>query len=176
MSLVFITGISGSGKSTVLTELKSRGHEAFGTDEEDIAGFYDRKTGELLTDWRERWEEHRTPEWIKKYDWKVSREKIEALAAQAKDYTIYLCGGSSNDKEMWDLFSAIVVLSIDQKTLKHRLANRTENDYGKAPHELQLILGWHKGLETSHKKHGHHIIDSTQPVEKVVDEILLLGL
>ena len=41
MSLIYITGISGSGKSTVLRELAKQGYEAHGVDEEGYADWID---------------------------------------------------------------------------------------------------------------------------------------
>ena len=47
MPLIWITGISGSGKSAVRRELRDRGYVAFGTDEDDLAHWIDTETGEV---------------------------------------------------------------------------------------------------------------------------------
>jgi len=61
MSLIYITGISGSGKSAVRDELLRRGFEVHGTDENDIAAFYNNGTGQVAE--RLNRAEDRTPEW-----------------------------------------------------------------------------------------------------------------
>jgi uridine kinase len=42
MPLVYVTGISGSGKSAVLQELRQRAHKAVGVDEDGYARWLDR--------------------------------------------------------------------------------------------------------------------------------------
>ncbi len=171
MSLIFVTGISGSGKSEVLKELKSRGIEAYGTDEDAVAGFYDRTTDKLLTD-RPVKAETRTPEWRAKYVWKMTRSKVEDLAESAKDHPIYLCGVAENENEMWDLFGNVLALAIDEETLKQRLADRTDNDFGKQQHELDDILAWQRSTDEAYRKFGHIVVDATRPINEVVDEIV----
>jgi thymidylate kinase len=63
-------------------------------------------------------------------------------------------------------------LVIDKDTLVERLATRTTNDYGKQPHEVDEIKGWHKNYEKQYQAFGATIVDATQPVEKVTDQIL----
>lgn len=172
MSLIFVTGISGSGKSEVLKELRARGHKAYGTDEDGIAAFYDRTSG-LIAGHPDR-PEHRTPEWRAKHVWKAQRDNVEKLADSAKDKSVFLCGSVENDNEFWDLFSKVVSLVIDEKTLRHRIATRTNNNFGQNPHELTAILGWQKTAEQDYRRFGAEIIDATQPVDKVVDDILAL--
>jgi predicted ATPase len=66
--LLFITGISGSGKSEVLAELRQRGYEAYGSDEDNLAAWYDRQTGTPLENARTPPE--RTSEFRKRYECK----------------------------------------------------------------------------------------------------------
>jgi thymidylate kinase len=46
--LVYVTGLSGSGKSSVLLQLKKRGYEAHGVDEEGYADWVDRMNGQCV--------------------------------------------------------------------------------------------------------------------------------
>ena len=50
MGLVWITGVSGTGKSTVRVELATRGYQSFDTDEDGIAVWRLRTTGEEVYD------------------------------------------------------------------------------------------------------------------------------
>ena len=45
MALVLVTGLSGSGKSTVYRELVELGHEAYGFDEDGFGEWVDKATG-----------------------------------------------------------------------------------------------------------------------------------
>jgi len=119
MPLIYITGVSGSGKSAVRVELVKRGYKAFDTDEDRIAAFYNNETGGIVD--KPKNAQDRSPEWYAHHTWKMSRQGVERLALQGKDNPVFLCGGASNDEEVWDLFSRIVALIIDEATLKKEL-------------------------------------------------------
>jgi dephospho-CoA kinase len=170
MALVFITGISGAGKSTVRDALKSRGYEAHDTDEDGITSWRHKETNEPTH--RPTKLEDRTNDFYAQHDWKMSRERIELLAEQAKDKPVFLCGATSNNNEMRDLFDKVVCLTLDEATLKERLANRTTNDFGKSPDELANILSWHKSSEDEYRSSGAVMIDATRPIHAVVEDIL----
>jgi dephospho-CoA kinase len=170
MPLVYITGNSGAGKSAVRKELILRGYEAHDTDENDISSWQNKYTGNIVE--RPLIETDRTNAWYSEHDWNMSRNKIDNLAKQANDKLIFLCGSTSNADEMLGFFNKVYYLSVDKDTLKERLTSRTSNDFGKAPDELNNILGWHMSLEERYKNHGAHLIDATQPINSIVDEIL----
>jgi hypothetical protein len=114
----------------------------------------------------------RTAEFIAEHSWVVPREFLEDLATQAKGQPVFICGSISNDAELRDMFKAVFALYIDDDTLKHRLVTRTTNDWGKQPHELAQTLRHHQGAYERHQQRGDFIIDATQPVDKVADEIV----
>lgn len=172
MSLVYITGISGSGKSAVLKELQSRGFEAYGTDEDGVSAFFDNETNEILND-PPATSEQRTPEWRSHFTWKMRKDRVEELKNSAKDKDIYLLGVAANEGEVWDFFDVVMALVIDDETLKQRIAHRTDNDFGKSEHELKQIMDWQHNTNEAYAKFGHIIIDATQPISKVTDDILL---
>ena len=170
MSLIYVTGISGAGKSEVRKELQKRGYEAHGTDEDGLAAFYNRSTDKVVITPPNA--TSRNPRWRLNHAWKVRRDKIEELATKAKDKPIFLCGVVENDNEVWDLFSNVVALVFDEETLKHRIQTRTANDFGQNPHEFEAILGWQKTAKDDYSKLGATIIDATHPIEQVVDSVL----
>ncbi len=170
MPLIYITGIAGSGKSSVRKELLRRGYEAHGTDEDGIAAFYYNETGEIVDSPVDA--PPRTREWHEHHTWKISRQAVEALAERAKHKGIFLCGTASDDSVVWNLFSQVFALTLNEATLKHRLAFRTNNSFGKAAHELESMLEWQKNATDDYEKFGVIIIDATQSLATVVDEIL----
>jgi len=170
MSLIYITGNSGAGKSSVRNELQKRGYEAHDTDEGGITSWRHKVTDEAVirpTDTKDR-----TKEWYEEHDWKMSRPKVQELASKAKNKTIFLCGSTSNAGEMLDLFGKIIFLEINKDTLRTRLINRTDNDFGKAPDELDNILGWHKSFEDEYRLYGATMVDAARPLSVVVDNIV----
>lgn len=171
MALIYITDISGSGKTTVRNELQRRGYTAYGTDEDDLAHFYNNETGELIK--HHVTADDRTREWRSHHTWKVERAAVEKLRNEAKDKPVFLCGVVSNDaSELWDLFEKVFALTINEEVLRHRITSRTNNDHGKNPHEFEELLNWQKTAQKDYEKLGAITIDATKPVQEVVDEIL----
>jgi shikimate kinase len=166
---VFITGISGSGKSAVCDELRRRGFDAHDTDGDDNAVWVNRRTGEAVS---ASSAPQRSDGFLEEHEWRVVRGKVELLAKLSDDRPVFLCGSVANDREVWDLFSLVVFLAVDEQTLRQRLATRTTNDFGKSPTELQTILGWHKVIEPEYRRFGAIVVDATLPLGQVVDQVL----
>lgn len=173
MPLYYITGGSGTGKSTALLELKRRGYEAYDVDEAGpvTAKWHNTQTGYVHPKSSVK-KEDRTPEFLKNHSWRVERDDVEELAKSAKNKNIFLGGTIENKEEVKNLFESIFALVVDHDTLKHRLLNRTNNDWGKNAHELKMALDWNKDATAAHTKKGHIIIDATQTPKDVVNQIL----
>lgn len=168
MALIFVTGVPGSGKSAVEQQLKKLGYESY--DADSIGAAYNIQSGAIV---KIPPAEDRTPEWFQAHQWRVQRERVEQLRQEAKSKPIFLCGTASNEEDLWDLFDQVLILHIDELTLKHRILNREDNDFGKNEHELQEILVRHKN--SLHKLNLPKVtaIDATQPLDSVVQEVLV---
>ena len=151
-----IEGVSGTGKSSVWQELRRRGYAAIIGDRE-LAYQGDPTTGEKTEGFHH---EH--------HIWDV--EKVRRLAANQDDEVAFFCGGSRNFNQFIDLFDEIFILDVDAETLNERLDNRTDNDTGKSKSERELILRLHATKEDL--PNSGIVIDATQPLVSVVDEIL----
>ena len=156
--IYLIEGISGTGKTTVCQELQKRGYRAIEADE-DIAHYADPKTG-LPTN-------EKIPD-----NWIWNKEKFNKAIKQKGDTHIFICGGAMNQEDFKHHFKKVFSLHIDDETLKYRLLNRTNNDFGKHPDELTLQLEWNKGAVKYSEERGTILIDATNPVSDVVDEVL----
>lgn len=170
MALYYVTGVSGVGKSTVLKELRRRMYEAYGIDEDGFAGFYNKNTGDKLTEYLSA--EERTIDWRRYHEWKLPKESVNIIRHQANDKIAFLCGVTANDREFWDEFAMVFFLNAPPSVIKHRLQSRTGNNYGKNDHELAEAVNWAEYAEDQYRKLGAIIIDNSRPVEKVVDDIL----
>lgn len=168
MPLYYITGVGGSGKSTLTKHFKSLGFPAYDSDK--LATFYNRKTGLPIDKWVEFHE--RTPEWTNAHQWRVSVDKINNLSKEYTNEIAFVCGSASNDSEYWDVFSKVFFLRIPSSELKKRLLGRTGNDYGKHPHELEIALSWNKQAPEYYKNLGAITINAHRPTKEIVEDIL----
>ncbi|CAN5632011.1 AAA family ATPase [soil metagenome] len=170
MKIYYVTGISGAGKTQVRKELSKQGYLAFDGDENGLTGWQEKDTDKFVKS-SER-VAGPSGSLIELYDWSMSRERLVELVKASKDRKVFICGTASNRYELWDMFEKVFCLSIDKKTLVHRLTTRTNNDFGKDPKDLEDVISWHKLSEQTDVDAGAILIDATKPVENVVDEIM----
>jgi dephospho-CoA kinase len=169
VGLVWITGVSGTGKSTVRVELARRGYERFDADEGGIAVWRARTAGEEVYD---PGGGNHPDSWLEDHCWMISRARVEQLARMARDKPVFLCGSVENEDEVWELFDFVICLVLDESTLRERLATRTTNEFGKARVELDAILGWNRTMESTYREFGAFVVNANQPLNDVVDQIL----
>lgn len=166
MSVYFITGDPGSGKSTVIEELKSRGYTAYNTDDlPDITKLYDLQTDQPVEQWPS------SPiDWTR-YRWSWDIPALKKLLAESPNPS-FAAAITSNSDDNFHLFKQVFALKVSHDTLKHRVLTRTTNNYGKHPQELAGILKRNAVSGEHWHAKGAIIIDADQPVTKVVDGIL----
>jgi dephospho-CoA kinase len=147
---ILVTGMSGTGKSSALTELARRGFRTVDTDE---AGW----TVEAVEGGR-WWNEQRIS------------QLLEGVGV-----TLYVSGTVSNQGSFYDRFDAIVLLSAPADVLLERIVGRKTNDYGKSLEERELILEHLRDVEPLLRATCTHEIDATLPLEDVVEQLVEIG-
>ncbi|GGY17103.1 AAA family ATPase [Streptomyces djakartensis] len=169
MTLVWLTGNSGTGKSAVCGVLRERGYVALDADEDGFSRWIDRANGDLVTD-----PPYPVPRgWLDRYGWVISRERVETLAEESCSRIAFLCGSAENEADVRDLFDLTVCLVIDEDTLRHRLATRTTNPFGQHPEELAAALKWNPRMRAIYESLGATVIDAaSKPVTEVADSVL----
>jgi len=145
-----VEGLSGAGKSSVYEELIHRGYKAISTDR--------------------AWKFHAG---LSDYDNAVWDEQkaLGELESPEPD-VLFVCGSSRNRDRFLPYFTKVFNLRIDDDTMRRRLEERTNNDFGKQPEELELMLSLNRSDE---KPSGAIAVDATQPLVQVVDELLRLA-
>ena len=153
-----VEGLSGAGKSSVYEELIRRGYKAISTDR--------------------AWKRHPDPDTglsggPRHHDntmWD-QQKAVSELESPEPD-VLFVCGSSRNRDRFLPYFTKVFNLRIDDDTMRRRLQERTNNDFGKQPEELELMLRVNRSDE---KPAGAIDVDATQPLQQVVDELLRLA-
>ena len=168
MSLIWITGNSGVGKSTVCEVLRARGYVSLDTDEDGFSRWVDRASNEVISD-----PPYPVPEgWLDRYGWRIDREKVRQLAEASRTTIAFLCGSAENEAEVRDLFDSIICLVIDDATLTQRLATRTNNTFGQNPEELAAAIKWNSSERSRYLRLGAAIVDGAETPMVVADNIV----
>lgn len=168
MPLIYITGIAGSGKTTVLKELERRGYEVHDADEK-LSHWANKSTGAKLSA-----SDHKPatdPKFFEEHEWHMDKQGVKELA-NISDTTAFIGGAVVNEKDIWDYFDKVFVLYVNNEALAHRLMHRADKDFGKAEHELKHVLKLNSEVPVKYKSLGATIIDATQSTEKIADEII----
>jgi hypothetical protein len=90
----------------------------------------------------------------------------------AEPDVLFVCGSSRNRDRFLPYFTKIFNLRIDDDTMRRRLQERANNDFGKQPEELELMLTLNRSDE---KPAGAIDVDATRPLDQVVDQVLRLA-
>lgn len=171
MKRVLLTGMSGTGKSTLITELARRGYKAIDADADewsewvpldDAADPFNPAVGPDSL-WRNR-------------DWVWREDRIQRLLEVEDTEVLFLGGTASNQGKFRAKFDHIVLLSAPVTVLMERLSSRTINSYGKDPDERLRILQHLQTVEPLLRRAASVEIDTTPPVDRVVESILKLVL
>jgi dephospho-CoA kinase len=146
---VLLTGMSGTGKSSVVRALAARGYKAVDTDD----GW-----SEPLPDGRQQWRE----------------DAIGRLLDTEDADVLFVAGCEENQAQFHPRFDHIVLLSAPVETLLERVATRTGNPYGKSPDDLSRILADLENVEPLLRRVADHEIRTTAPLDEVVEDVLRL--
>jgi dephospho-CoA kinase len=154
MTKVLVTGMSGTGKSSVLVELARRGYRVVDTDEpgwsewvtspDEVGG------GEML--------------WLE--------DRMNELLHSDSDPALFVQGCVRNQSKFYDRFDAIVLLSAPADVLLDRIENRTTNVYGKTAEERELILHHLATVEPWLRADCTHELDTNRPLDEVVADLI----
>lgn len=159
MKRILITGMSGTGKSTLVLRLAALGYRAIDTDWDP--------EWEMLVD--SGVEGTSTREWI----WR--EERIESLLSTEGSDVVFVSACVSNQSKYYPCFDHIILLSAAIPVTVERLATRTNNPYGKCPQEVAAVLQFKRDIEPKLRRSATVEIDTNRPLDQVLQEIVALA-
>ena len=163
---IYITGISGTGKTTISKELKKRGINSFDIDSLlDFCFWRNKKTGK-----RAQYRPGIGKNWINAHEWICDFKKLKSFLGKHKE-GIVIVGITANQNKYLSLFDKVFLLYCSEKTLIHRLKTRKSNEFAKDGAEQEQVLSWYKYFQEKTIKQGAVPINTEGDILDVVDKI-----
>lgn len=165
---ILITGISGSGKSSVYRELENHGYKAY--DIEDIDGLFamvNKKTGKVAKNY-----DNDNLESVKQHDWICDKKKLQQLVKNNPNGIVFYCGVASNLDDLLPLFDVIFLLEVSPKIICKRLSTRESKEFGNTAEVQERVLNWKNWWEDHMCEKGAISIDANRDIQEVTSDIL----
>jgi broad-specificity NMP kinase len=161
-----ITGVAGTGKSTLAKELSQRGYAAYDT-EEGFSYYIDKRTGERCA-----YPKQPSPEWYENHERVFDEKVLMNLMKKHSGEPLFIASITANQAKYYPQFDKIFLLTAPDDVITYRLGTRTNNYFGRHPLDLQRVIGRHQQFDDELKALGAQPVDSTRPITAVADEIL----
>jgi shikimate kinase len=152
MKRIFITGMSGTGKTSVIEKLRSRGFAAIDTD-------YD--------GWCEQSVLNGTSEWI------FREERLYDLLARPLNSSLFISGCCSNQGKFYRFFDYKILFSAPLEVILERVAKRITNPYGRSEEERAEICWNYEHIQPLLKRDADLEIDSAAMSVSEMTDILI---
>lgn len=166
---IYITGISGVGKSTLVKELNKRGVTSFDLDSvPNLCHWRNKKTGK-----KAKYYSGIGKDWLEAHNYICDVRKLKKLLSNEE--RVIVAGSASNQDDFLKLFDKVVLLHCRAKVFLKRLNTRKNNDFGKDKIEQKRLLMWYKDFESKVIKKGAVPIDSEQSVSKIASRVINLN-
>jgi adenylate kinase family enzyme len=143
---VLLTGMSGTGKSTLVAELRRRGHAAYDADDDGFSAPRD--------DGR----------------WGWRREAVAQLLDRHGDGLLFFAGCSDEQADL--PFDRRVLLTAPRDVLIARVRTRTTNAYGRSDQDLAQVLADLDAVEPLLRRSADQVLMSTAPPAALADAVL----
>ena len=161
---VLLTGMSGTGKSTVINELTTRGYKAVDADCDEFSEWMEFSGDPGTLD---------SPVEPDK-DWVWRADRIQELLSTEDADVLFLSGCAQNMGKFLPQFDHVVLLSAPADVIVERLGRRTNNPYGKHPDQVIRVLGLLETVEPLLRRAAGHEIDTSMCLDDVVATVLRL--
>lgn len=152
--MIFITGMSGTGKSTVLGELARLGYRVVDTD---------------YGDWME---DVPAPDGIgTELQWREDRITELIAEHEVSGVPLFISGTSRNQGKFYLRFDQVILFSAPLAVMLERIATRETNPFGKTHDERERIIKDTVEVEPLLRPSATMEIDTRQPLTETVSQL-----
>ena len=165
MNKIYITGVSGTGKTTIANALNEKGIKSYSIDEvPDLCHWVNKYSGKIVD-----YEAKLDRTFINSHQWVCNVDVLKRLVDQ-KGLVVVL-GLADNQNEFLSLFDKVFVLQCKPETFIKRILSRTDNVFGQDETAQQYLLSTYQKFEIDALKNGAVSVDVEEPLDRVVKNI-----
>ncbi|HSX06645.1 MAG TPA: AAA family ATPase [Candidatus Saccharimonadia bacterium] len=164
---VFVTAVSGSGKTTVCKALAELGYEAY--DIESIPGLFslvDEDTGQIISKEIGDLKEGLNADWV------CDIQKLKTIIINQKAEIAFYCGGTSRTEELMVAFDCTIVLQVSDETTRARLATRGAGEFGSTETVRDWVISWKHRVESDWLSAGGISVNAEPEPSAVAQNII----
>ena len=166
MKNFYITGISGTGKTTIANILKEKGIQAYSIDEVPKLCFWVNKNDEKIVDYEAKLDQT----FINSNKWICDVKMLKDILNQ--EGKVVMLGHTENEKDFLNLFDKIILLRSKPETFLKRILERKDNDFGKEKTVQEYLLKTYQEFESDVLDRGAVSVDADEPLDIVVNNII----
>jgi broad-specificity NMP kinase len=163
---IFITGISGTGKTTLGRNLKEKGFSVIDIDEDRLCHWYNKETGNVVD-----YKAELNKDFISKHSWMCDIKKLKDLIDISSN-PVFIIGMPENIDEIISISDKIIILKCSPETFISRILEREDNDFGKDESAQKEILQMYTLFETKMDTLGAIPVDTEDSIDNVVKKVL----
>ena len=150
MKRVLITGMSGTGKSSVVRALTELGYKAVDADHPDYSGPIGPGGA---------------------WAWKVDR--IVRLLEEEDAEVLFFAGASDEQRGLYARFDLVILLSAPLEVILDRVRfGRADNPFGSSSEDREKIAADFDPFESALRRRAAVVIDARAPLDEVVGQVL----
>src|SRR5690606_30666818 len=147
MKRILITGMSGTGKSAVIRELKARGFDAHDLDTPDWSHWVDADPSDALTP-------------VPGKDWVWREERVRALLLRPRREPLFVGGSADNMGEFLCRIAEVVLMSAPVEAVRARLGAGPAGAYGAGEDDRRKVRELIATIEPRLRGIASHEVDS----------------
>jgi dephospho-CoA kinase len=168
MNKFYVTGVSGTGKTTIARELHSRGIKTINIDGVSNLCCWKNKSDGKRVDYEAILDE----KFINSHDWVCDAEMLKKIINS--DDRIVVFGIASNQNDYLSFFDKVILLQCKPETFIKRVSERKDNDFGKDKTAQQYILAMFTKFENDLLEKGAVSVNADGSIEDVAQAVIKL--